>query len=484
MGLRYRVALLLAKASTVALRLTHHNGTNFPGALALRVCPDFLAECAKPERVIAITGTNGKTTCSNLVHDLLAQLGVEALNNSRGSNIDSGIATALIAGMTVGGRERYQTAVLEVDERSAARVFPYVRPDWLVVTNLSRDSIMRNAHPEYIRDFITANVPATTHLVLNADDLIASSVAPGNPRTYFGIGPMEGDQTEPHNLINDMAVCPRCYTKLRYRYLRYSNIGRAWCPACGFTSPDYDVEATDVDRRAMKMTLSAGGESASVPLMNESTFNIYNQVAAGALLHAMGYPLAKVAEAMGKVGITKSRLDCQQIGDVRVYMMLCKEKNAYADSRVFEYIRTIPGDKEVVLVNNCIGDTHHWSENTCWLYDCDFELLADDSVRHVIVYGDRGLDLRLRLLLAGVPDGRITYVERPEDVPAAVRILPNDNIFVLYGTDSFDLGMRTGERVRELVREHVGGAAKATTPDGAAPPAGAGSATTEGEGRR
>lgn len=456
MGLRYHFALLAAKASVAALKVTHHNGSNFPGLLALKLDPDFLSECAKPEHIVAITGTNGKTTCSNLVRDLLARLEVDALNNSRGSNINSGIATALIAGMTAAGRERYETAVLEVDERSAARVFPYVQPDELVVTNLSRDSIMRNAHPEYIRDFLSAYVPAKTKLVLNADDLIASSVAPDNPRVYFGIDRMPGDQTECHNLINDMAICPKCHTKLRYRYVRYSNIGKAYCPNCDFTSPEYDFEARDVDVKAMTMTLAAGSESVQARIMNESVFNIYNQVAAAALLHEMGYSLEQIGDAMGKVGITKSRFDYEDIGDARVYMMLCKEKNAYADSRVFEYIRTLPGDKEIVLVNNCIGDTHHWSENTCWLYDCDFEFLADDSVKNVIVYGDRGLDLKLRLLLAGLPENRITYVERPEDVPAAVRFVPNDNVFVLYGTDSFDLGMTTGEKVRALARARAG----------------------------
>ena len=46
-------------------------------------------------------------------------------------------------------------AVLEVDERASVRIFPYVKPDYAVVTNLTRDSIMRNAHPGYIADILT-----------------------------------------------------------------------------------------------------------------------------------------------------------------------------------------------------------------------------------------------------------------------------------------------------------------------------------------
>ena len=40
--LRYLIAFITAKLSVIALRLTGHPGTNLPGQLALRICPDFL----------------------------------------------------------------------------------------------------------------------------------------------------------------------------------------------------------------------------------------------------------------------------------------------------------------------------------------------------------------------------------------------------------------------------------------------------------
>ena len=40
--LRFLAALWAAKLSIVALKITRHNGTNFPGVLALRICPDFM----------------------------------------------------------------------------------------------------------------------------------------------------------------------------------------------------------------------------------------------------------------------------------------------------------------------------------------------------------------------------------------------------------------------------------------------------------
>ena len=74
--------------------------------------------------------------------DMLTMDGIDVLNNKMGSNINSGIASSLIYGSSLSGKCRYKVGVFEVDERSALRVFPYMKPEYLLITNLSRDSIM------------------------------------------------------------------------------------------------------------------------------------------------------------------------------------------------------------------------------------------------------------------------------------------------------------------------------------------------------
>ena len=437
--LRFAIALAAAKLSVIALKITKRNGTNFPGVVAIRICPDFLKYINRPEKIIAVTGTNGKTTVSNLLRDVLAQAGKTVLNNSLGSNIASGIATCLISGVSIFNVEKYKAAVLEVDERSALRIFPYVKPDWMIVTNLSRDSIMRNAHPEYIRKILEDNIPPETKLILNADDLLSAGIAPKNERVYFGIEKMEGDAQESVNLINDMQICPRCHTKLKYEYVRYSSIGKAYCPSCDFRSPEYDYAAYNVDVRSMYMDIRTGDESEHFSLMNEGTFNIYNQVTVITAMHELGYSLSEIKGFMSKVDIVKTRYNVTECGDKTVTMLLSKDKNAYAGSRVFEYIASQPGDKEVILMMNCLGDVKHWSENTCWLYDCDFEFLNGHGIKHIIVTGPREKDYKLRLLMAGVPEDIISACETETDAPGLLRLFENDNIYILYGTDSIAL---------------------------------------------
>ena len=108
--------------------------------------------------------------------------------------------------------------------------------------------------------------------------------------------------------------------------------------------------------------------------------------------------------------------------------------------------------KEIILMNSCQGDMKHWSENTCWLYDCDFEYLKDESIKNIILCGPRRFDHKLRLLLAGIPEDRISFSEKEIDVPDKLKLFPDDHIYVLYGTDSFALGMKVADKTAEILK--------------------------------
>ena len=451
--LRFIAAFLLAKLSGPALKLTGHQGTNFPGKLALRICPDFLRYVRKPRRIIAVTGTNGKTTVSNLLCDVLEKNGERVLSNRYGSNINSGIATALIAGCDLFGRQRYRLAVLEVDERSTPRIFPWVKPEVVVITNLFRDSIMRNAHPAYIADILSREIPPTARLIVNADDLISCRIAPENARVTFGIAHMESDVTECVNLINDMRICPVCHGELRYEYRRYHHIGRAVCDSCGFHSPDYDYWAEDVDFHNMTMRLRDSEKSVEYPLLSDSIFNVYNMVTVIATLRELGYSHEKIFAALRKSAIVASRHNEEQVGDVTLVMQMAKDKNALACSRAFDYVASRSGEKELMLMMNCLSDAKHWSENVSWLYDCDFEFLNREDIRCIVVTGPRALDYRLRLLLAGVPEEKILCEQ--DEMKAAERLpfVAGDQVYLFYGADSFAYTRKVQEKLATLAKE-------------------------------
>ena len=79
--LRFLFALWMAKLSVPALKITRHEGTDFPGSLACKLCPDFFFFICRPASIVAVTGTDGKTTVSNTIADILEANGRKVLSN-------------------------------------------------------------------------------------------------------------------------------------------------------------------------------------------------------------------------------------------------------------------------------------------------------------------------------------------------------------------------------------------------------------------
>ena len=183
----YYVAALVGKAMIHGMHLMKRNATNLPGEVALQLCPSLLANFQMPKHVIVVTGTNGKTTVTNLIGNVLKKCGNDIITNAFGGNVDTGIASLLLANSKLNGTLTADTLLLEMDERSAQRILPYVKPDYLVCTNLQRDSMKRNAHVEFIFDFLNRNIPEKTVVISNADDLVSSQLVPEIKHIYSAL---------------------------------------------------------------------------------------------------------------------------------------------------------------------------------------------------------------------------------------------------------------------------------------------------------
>ena len=149
--------------------------------------------------------------------------------------------------------------------------------------------------------------------------------------------------------------------------------------------------------------------------------------------------------------IPASRLSEETIGGVKVIMQMSKDKNALACSRNFDYIRSKPGRKELLVMMNCMGVAKSWSENPSWMYDTDFEFLNSDDVTCLVCAGPRAYDYKLRLLLAGIPEEKIRLAE---DEFAALELLPltpGDDVYILYGVDGMPLAHRVKAKLKEML---------------------------------
>ena len=325
------IALVVGKAVTFLLRLLGRKGTYLSGKIALKLCPGFIAKVKKPAKILAVTGT--KTTVNNLISDALEASGRRVLSNRYGSNIAAGVASALIEGSTLSGKPKYDVAVLECDERSARLIFPGLKPDLILITNIFRDSMRRNAHPEYIADFLASGIPDGTELLLNADDLISCGIKPGCPRTYFSFDPQPFEREPWDNIVMDVRLCPECGAHLEWDFRRYNHIGRARCPKCGFTSPEAQFRLVSADPETLRGEADFGGEKIELPLHGTAVYNMYNSLAAAAALVKLGLTPAEAAKALGSVAIVGSRFTDETHGGKKLTMIMAKGLNAVACSR-------------------------------------------------------------------------------------------------------------------------------------------------------
>lgn len=450
--LKFIFTLCICKAMQFAMRLFGKNATFLPGKLALKLYPNFLSKVKKPPKIIVITGTNGKTTTTNFIADALTFHNEKVLSNPFGSNTAAGIASTLLNGSFRTRGAKYEIGVFEMDERSAMHILPFIKPDLLVVTNLFRDSVVRNAHALYIADILSNNMPESTKLLLNADDLITCSIAPENPRKYFGISRMDSDVTQCINLVNDYQICPKCNTVLDFEYRRYHHIGKAHCSKCSFASPQYDYTGTPC-LSSKTMEISTPTDTVSISLPGDSIFNIYNVLTAFATVCEIGLSPKAAAKALNSVSVPESRYNETIVGDIKVVMQLTKTLNALPCTRAIEYITSKPGEKELILMLSNHAAAKNWSENPSWLYDCDFEFLNRDNITRIITAGARALDYTLRAEFAGVEKNKIRTCINEHDSVDELMLVPGTTVYILFGGDS-DAG-DIAFRVRDAVKAEI-----------------------------
>ncbi len=431
--IRFFFTMLAAKLANLALKILGRNASYLPGMIALRMDSGFIGHLTPPKTVIAVTGTNGKTTVSNLITSILRENGYQVTNNGLGSNVQAGIATILLQESTLCGKPKNEIAVLEVDERSSLKIYPYLKPDYLVCNNIMRDSLKRNAHTDFISYIINTALPKETTLILNADDLICASLGPKNHnRVYFG---MEANKptVQESQFVQDIVYCPECGELLEAEYLRYNHIGRMHCTKCSFASPVADFSVTDIDRDNNTFTVSHDGAEEKYNLINDNIVNVYNFCGAIALLKTFGLTTEQIEKGFAKSKIVKTRYDQIKTPGFTITMQLAKGQNPIACARCYSYVSKCPGDrKAVIIMVDDKGDNLNNSESTCWLYDCDYSYLTHPSISQIIFSGPRCKDHYLRAMIAGIAPEKIKTTESFTGGPALVDNTISDDVYVLY----------------------------------------------------
>ncbi len=439
---RLSAAILAARTARLASRtLQRGGGSTVPGVVARRVDPRALTRLSRRLRrgSAAVTGTNGKTTTTRMISKILQTAGISVVNNSTGANLVTGVTAALISDSKISGRPTSEMGLFEVDEASVPKVAAEAELRILAVLNLFRDQLDRYGELAYTGKVIASAfsaLPEDGAVVLNADDpLVASLGRSAGEAVYYGVDEPALDTGRLQH-IADSKDCPLCGTPLAYDTVYMGHVGVYDCQNCSFGRPELAYRASRVrlaGARGTEFLLSTPAGETGVRVNLPGLYNAYNALAAAAVAGEAGVGLEEISRGLSEFGGAFGRVERVRAGEREAFLLLIKNPVGFN-----EILRTFVTGGEARNVLIAINDNHADGRDVSWLWDVDFEMLADaraesrtSGMEAFMVSGTRAEDMAVRLKYADLPVGPV-IPDRGEAIKAALEATPSgETLYVL-----------------------------------------------------
>ena len=444
---RTLLAVAAAKAALTACHLSGRPGSSLPGRAALKIDPHIIAPLAAGIRrgIIVTCGTNGKTTTNNLLCSMLEAQGYRVVSNRLGANMLEGVAAAfatsakrplgyLFAKGPLGylvdakrplgcldakrplGYLDADFACLEIDEASAARVLQDLHPDFMILTGLFRDQLDRYGEIDLTMKALEKAIleaPDMT-LVINGDDPLTAYLAKKSAHRIVSYGVNE-KVTGNVDVIREGRFCENCGAPLQYDFYHFSQLGVYRCPSCGFGRPEIDYAASGV-RLSPQLSFDIQKiKSAPVRISAPMTgfYNVYNILAVFSVLREMKISTEMFSEVLSSFKPQFGRGEIFHVGEKRRQKVLLNlAKNPAGFNQNISAMLQDRSPKDLIIV---INDNAQDGRDVSWLWDVDFDRLADETIRSITVSGLRALDMQLRLKYVDIKSERAPDVEKAID---------------------------------------------------------------------
>ena len=485
MRLRTLLAVAAAKAALKACHLTGRPGSSLPGRAALKIDPHIIAPLAAQVRrgIIVTCGTNGKTTTNNLLCSALEAQGFCVVSNRLGANMMEGVAAALATAANPLGHLNADYACLEIDEASSAHVLHYLQPDYMILTNLFRDQLDRYGEIDLTMKALEKAIRLAPDmaLIINGDDPLTAFLSQNSGHRIISFGVSErvsenaqesapekrssrndsqAESSENDKLtissgeVREGRFCENCGAPLQYDFYHFSQLGIYRCPSCGFQRPSIDYDASGV-RLSPELSFDIKEAKAAPPAsFNDRDFNsapegtsdirdinsapvrisapltgfynVYNILAVHSVLREMNLPTDTLEKVLHDFKPQFGRGEVFHVGEMASQKVLLNlAKNPAGFNQNISAMLQDRSPKDLIIV---INDNAQDGRDVSWLWDVDFDRLADDTIRSITVSGLRALDMQLRL----------KYVEITSDVAPTVEAAIDrylaagcDNLYVL-----------------------------------------------------
>jgi UDP-N-acetylmuramyl tripeptide synthase len=371
-------------------------GSALPGLVVEKIDPGFMQRTLStlPLGVAVVSGTNGKTTTTKMVVELLESQGLKVFTNRTGSNFTRGVAAALLGEVDWRGRLDADVAVLELDEAHAVHFVNRVPPRYSLLLNVLRDQLDRFGEIDTTAQLLQHIASKTTGtVVLNREDPRVARIADtldrrerGGPEVlYFGL-----DDSLLSTFPNDddmHAAAPAAE----------ASTGK---PAADVVLRRVGVDEADFEYDGVTVTTG---------MKLRGVYNIFNAAAALTLARAIAVRDAgkgkmvaanndSLLAALSQVAPAFGRGESLVVDGHPLELVLVKNPSGFRLG-----LKSFPAAGYATMI--AINDNYADGRDMSWLWDVDFDTLRACGVDQLS--GSRAYDMALRLQYDDVAIGAV-----------------------------------------------------------------------------
>lgn len=427
MSIKENLIIKVAKLSRFLLKITNHKATSLPGKIAYNLDKDILKTLSENTKFIFVTGTNGKTMTTHFITNILRNYYDHVFTNDSGSNMIQGIITSLLDN----DENEKTVAVLEVDEANLVRISKFLKPDYVVLTNIFRDQMDRFGEIYNVYKKILSGLENLDDLriIANGDLPIFSydSLKKYNP-IYYGI--REEDKiSNSYNLDaefnSDGILCPKCNSILKYKLVNYSSLGDFSCPTCDFHSPILNYKINKIiSMEANFSKFLVDGQEYETQI--GGFYNIYNALSSIALAKELEIPYNKIYEGLKYQEHVFGRQEIIDIEGKEIVINLVKNPTG-----LNQIINLMLLEKSPISLYCILNDNYADGKDISWIYDSYYEKLKKLDIKAIKVSGIRKTDMKRRLEIANIFDGNIEEFNYEDEILEKIKNEKTEKIYIL-----------------------------------------------------
>ena len=376
--------------------------------------------------MVLVTGTNGKTTTTSMIYNIVKEDGHKVITNNTGANLYSGIVTTFIDNYSFFNKPKDTYAIIEVDEANVKYITEHITPEIITVTNLFRDQLDRYGEVYTTLTKILEGLPSvpTSTLVLNGDESLLGDLKLPNPTVFYGFNAIL-NENKTIEVNADAKFCKFCKHPYSYNYITYNHLGDFYCPGCGYKRADLKYSVDEIlDLTPESSTVKIG--DLEISISQSGVYNIYNALNAYAITKELGIKDDIIKNSLEKQGSSFGRQEILNIDGKDIKIILVKNPAGYNQA-----LDTICLNKESFGTAFLLNDNYADGRDISWIWDVDFEKLKTLNIDEVLISGMRCYDMAVRLKVSGLNPDKFIIEETFEGLTEKIKTSKSDKIYIL-----------------------------------------------------